>query len=650
MRQDSSGTRASALWGRGGRAAILLALATALVVPAGAGAARGGPSKEVPSRDVTPPRTTITSGVANASTSNASTVTFSFNSSERNSSFQCQVDGSAFGNCSGPESHTIAGLQPGDHSFAVRAIDKAGNVDPQPATSSWHTIYGSSATSASSAIPKDLYERAKANPLGDFRVIVQLKDRTQLDATSQQADSAGKVKRIYRVIDGFSGKIPGWAVVWIAEHPEYFDTYAITEDKPVATLGEVDTTWQKTVKADRLWSRTAKTCDVDPATGLQLNPDCVPALAYVAPQAPAIAVVDSGIDASKVEDFGGRIVAGVSFCSHDDCATTGAADGSGHGTMVAGVAAGAAADAPGVAENAPIVNLRVADEHGQAYTSDVIAAVDWILANKDTYNIRVANFSIAGGAATSFRFDPLDKAVERLWLAGVTVVAAAGNHGVADGPVGMPAPGNDPFVITVGALDTHDTADPADDTRTEWSAYGYTADGFSKPELSAPGRHMVMPVPMGATIPNTKPDRVVSHGYMWMSGTSFSTPVVAGIAAQLIARNPSLTPDQVKGILMSSAAALPGAGTGVGEVDAEAALAVESPPNPNEGLYSFVSNGAFDADAWTSYVTTNANWTASNWTEANWTEANWTEANWTSANWTESNWTEANWTAANWVE
>jgi serine protease AprX len=651
MRQDQSKwTRASALWGRGGRAAILLTLVTALVLPAGAAASRGGPAKPESGRDSTPPKTSITYGVANGSTSSDSTVAFGFASSEHNSTFECQVDGGAFGSCSRAESHTLTGLRPGDHSFAVRAIDKAGNVDQQPAASSWNTIYASSASSASSAIPHDLYERAKADPLSEFRVIVELVDRSELESTAQQAQKTGKLKRIFRVIDGFSGRIPGWAIVWIAEHPEYFDTYAITEDKPLSTLGEFEQTWQQTVKADKLWSRQGKTCDLDALTGLQLNPACVPALPYVAPQAPAIAIVDSGVDAGKLNDFGARVVANVNFCGHGDCELTGAADGSGHGTMVAGIAGGSALEVPGVAQNAPLVNLRVADERGLAYTSDVIAAIDWIIANKSAYNIRVANFSIAGRTATSFRFDPLDKAVQRLWLAGVTVVAAAGNHGSPDGPVGMPSPANDPFVITVGALDTQGTSQATDDTRAPWSAYGRTADGFTKPELSAPGRHMVMPVPMGATIPNAKPERIVAHGYMWMSGTSFSTPVVAGLAAQLIARNPSLTPDQVKGLLLASATRLPGVGTGRGEVDAEAALAVTSPPNPNEGLYAFVSNGTFNADAWARHVRKTAGWTVSNWTAANWTEANWTEANWTAANWTESNWTEANWTAANWVE
>src|SRR5205807_5177501 len=148
------------------------------------------------------------------------------------------------------------------------------------------------------------------------------------------------------------------------------------------------------------------------------------------------------------------------------------------------------------------------------------------------------------------------------------------------------APGNDPFVITVGALDQNGTANSADDVAAPWSAYGNTSDGFEKPELSAPGRYLIMPVPAGSTIPATVPERVVAPGYMWMSGTSFAAPVVSGAAAQLLARHPEWTPDQVKGALMLSANALPAAGlaVGVGEVDAAASAALVSPPNPNAGL------------------------------------------------------------------
>ena len=95
----------------------------------------------------------------------------------------------------------------------------------------------------------------------------------------------------------------------------------------------------------------------------------------------------------------------------------------------------------------------MADANGESMESDVIAAADWVLANKDTYGIKVVNISMAGTSPTSFQFDPLDQAVERLWLSGVTVVVAAGNFGTGSAVDMSAAPGNDPFVITVGALD-----------------------------------------------------------------------------------------------------------------------------------------------------------------------------------------------------
>jgi serine protease AprX len=313
--------------------------------------------------------------------------------------------------------------------------------------------------------------------------------------------------------------------------------------------------------------------------------------------------------------------------------------------MVAGVLAGASADHPGVAQNAPIVNLRTADANGESLTSDVIAAADWILANKDTYGIKVANFSMAGSSPTTFQYDPLDKAVERLWFAGVTVVAAAGNFGTGTGPVDMSmAPGNDPFVITVGATDQMQTSDPSDDTVPSWSAYGHTSDGFAKPDVSAPGRYMIMPVPDGSTILNTVPDRLVAPGYMWMSGTSFAAPVVAGAAAQILARHPDWTPDEVKGALMLTANYLPNAvdvSAGVGEVDGfAAAYGIDgTPPNPNENLDTFVTadpttgQPVFDQAAWSSAVATDAAWSSAAWSSAAWSSAAWSSAAWSSAAW-----------------
>src|SRR5438105_5859635 len=306
-----------------------------------------------------------------------------------------------------------------------------------------------------------------------------------------------------------------------------------------------------------------------------------------APQAPTIAIVDSGIEANRADFGNGSRVLGNITITNSAANTPG--DGRGHGTFVAGIAAGSADHYAGAAPNAGILSLDVLDDTGTARTSDVIAACDFILANKATYNIRVANFSLHSGAFNHFYNDPLDRAVETLWFNGIFVVAAAGNYGSAAGPSGvMHAPGNDPFVMTVGAVDIGNKVALGDDANAPWSAYGYTEDGFAKPELGAPGRYMIGPVPQGSTLVAQKPGNVVAPGYIQLSGTSFAAPVVAGVAAQLLARHPDWTPDQLKGALMMSAKpapqALPGS-VGVGQLNAGKAGEIRTtPPNPNLAL------------------------------------------------------------------
>ena len=488
--------------------------------------------------------------------------------------------------------------------------------------------------SSRALVPGDLISEAQAQPDKTFQVIVQgdqLNSKSS-DVANLARSEGGTPTRVFRSLVGASVELSGKDLLKLARHPHIA---AITRDERLSLVGNGDwdvqipkdaEMWRDSVNAKSLW-------------GSLLSP---------APQAPAIAIVDTGIDATKVGDFGTRIVARANFSSLEPNAL---GDPSGHGTMVAGAAAGNSEIAPGVARNARLVDVRVASSRGEALTSDIVAAVDWILANKSVHNIRVANFSLVGTNEVSFRFDPLDKAVEKLWLNGVVVVAAAGNNGDPSKPVGIGAPANDPFVITVGSLDQAQTSSVSDDSRASWSAYGPTADGFMKPDVSAPGRYMVMPVPMNAAIPAEKANRVVKLGYMWMSGTSFSAPIVAGAAAQILARNPGFTPDQVKGALMLKARYLATAdpGAGVGEIDAGSSASVSSPPNPNENLYRFVSNGTFDAEAWASYVTASANWTQSNWVSSNWVGANWVSSNWVSSNWVSSNWVSSNWVSSNWV-
>jgi len=295
------------------------------------------------------------------------------------------------------------------------------------------------------------------------------------------------------------------------------------------------------------------------------------------------------------------------------------------------------------------------DDTGTARTSDVIAACDWILANKASYNIKVANFSLHSSAQNHFYNDPLDRAVERLWFNGVFVVAAAGNYGSAAGPSGvLYAPGNDPFVMTVGAVDLGTSIYKSDDTAAPWSAWGFTEDGFSKPDIGAAGRYMIGPVPMSSTLVAQRPDHVVAPGYMQLSGTSFAAPVVAGSAAQILARHPGWTPDQVKGALMLTAKTLPSAipgSLGVGSVNAYSAAMLTSAPNPNLALRKFVTSaGTFDSTAWNAAVQASASWADASWADASWATASWSAASWADASWADASWADASWADASWAD
>ncbi|MDX6438808.1 MAG: serine protease AprX [Gaiellaceae bacterium] len=373
---------------------------------------------------------------------------------------------------------------------------------------------------------------------------------------------------------------------------------------------------------------------------------------------PAIAVVDSGIDTS-LPDFAGRGIPQINFVTSGK--PNGALDGRGHGSFVAGIAAGSAKDAAGVAPNAPLISLDVMDDSGSGRTSDVIAASEWIFQNHVKYDIGVVNYSLHGGGMAHFYDDPLNKAVSKLWHAGVVVVAAAGNYGKDGAPSGVLfAPGNNPFVITVGAIDIGGTAKVNDDDRAPWSAYGRTPDGFWKPEICAPGRLMVGPIPMDSSIAKERPTKIKTPGYIELSGTSFAAPVISGIAAQILARNPDMTPDQVKGAVLRRARAVPQAekfSCGVGQVNAvRAVLNATKTSNPNAALNRFLKTDAatgqtvFDAVSWTDAVKANVSWDAVSWTDVSWSDVSWDAVSWSDVSWTDVSWTDVSWSDVSWED
>jgi serine protease AprX len=478
---------------------------------------------------------------------------------------------------------------------------------------------------------QDAASAAQATAVSAQMALVQM----QAVLLVSQGQASQEIRWQYSVIPAVAANLTGSDIVNLQSSP---DVLAVTPDTPVASTAGTPEKWADAMGARQFWGSGQRR----QAGGVT----------------PTIAIVDSGIDASRIQDFGARVLGQVNLTTLQP---NSAGDGRGHGTMVASVAAGASDTVTGVDPDAPLISLDVINDNGDGLTSDVLAATDWILQNKNRYNIRVANFSLESATNSSFLFDPLAKAVEQLWFNGVVVVAAAGNEatgGAQSGVYHMPAA--DPFVLTVGAVDIGRDGRTDDDVAAPWSSWGYTNDGFLKPEIAAPGRYIVAACPVTGTLCQTggQDPTLAPSGYIQLSGTSFAAPMVSAAAAALLGLHPDWTPDQVKGQLMLAATALPAAvpgSTGVGELNLRDALAGnQAPPNPNLALENFVqqtpAGPAFDVDSWVSEARrVGASWSSASWASASWASASWASASWASASWNSASWASAAWSSASWA-
>jgi serine protease AprX len=301
---------------------------------------------------------------------------------------------------------------------------------------------------AGSKVSSDMPAAAQS---GTVDVIVQYKSFAARSALV--ASGPAKVRRQFRSIPAAHLTVPAAMIPALASDPNV--VYVSPNRK---TVGFLDITTQ-TVNANLVWSQGWDGSGV------------------------GVAVIDSGValkrDLASTDGSHSRVVFSESFVSGED-----ASDQFGHGTHVAGIVAanGAASSGPefthtfkGVAPNANIINLRVLDANGGGNESDVIAAVDEAIALKDQYNIRVINLSLGHPVYESATLDPLCRAVEAAWKAGITVVVAAGNMGRdnALGTLGyatINSPGNDPYVITVGAMNAEGTPWRSDDQIASYSS------------------------------------------------------------------------------------------------------------------------------------------------------------------------------------
>jgi len=403
-------------------------------------------------------------------------------------------------------------------------------------------------------------------------------------------------------------------------------------------------------------------------------------------QGVGVAVVDTGI--AELPDFAGRLRPGVDFTTENNPHL----DSYGHGTFVAGLIAGDGSSSSGVyvgeAPGADLVPVKVAGKSGSTTVSTLIRALQWIK-DDTTDNIRVVNMSVGAIPQGPTALNPLDQAVETLWQSGYVVVTSAGNNGASRGTV--TSPGDDPLVITVGALDDKDTVTPTDDAVPSFSSNGPTSsDAWWKPDLIAPGKSVVsVMAPRSVIWNNFKSARVGTTNFVG-SGTSFAAAITSGAAAMLLVDNPAATPDNVKAALLTTTNAGPGTvqdpfqqGHGVLDV----ARAVDEPvvnmvqdvssiPIPVVGTpiplvstqivstwatvnvteqllypspypFPYFGDATTSQDSGTPLFQSSA-WNSSAWNSSAWNSSAWNSSAWNSSAWNSSAWNSSAWNSSAW--
>lgn len=253
-----------------------------------------------------------------------------------------------------------------------------------------------------------------------------------------------------------------------------------------------------------------------------------------------IAILDTGI--SPNNDFlypQNRILAFKDFINNKSKPY----DDNGHGTHVAGIAGGSGINSNGkyrgIAPDCNFIGVKVLNNEGKGNASDVLAGLQWVMDNKEKYNIKVANLSI--GTSNTSSNDPLVKAVENMWDSGVIITIAAGNDGPKKHTISSPAISRK--VITIGASDDNITANVWGNNLINFSGRGPTLECIVKPDILAPGVNIISCLSNSVS---KQSDEIVDKNYFSLSGTSMSTPIVSGAIALLLEKYKDLKPDDVK--------------------------------------------------------------------------------------------------------
>jgi serine protease AprX len=548
------------------------------------------------------------------------------------------------------------------------------------------------AARSDAAGPSALPQAAPSPGLDGQRVGVVVRERLRESARAERLVRrlGGRVTRALPIVGGFAADVPARALVELRRSPAVASVWRdarvemaeVDDDAGQSDDDLVDLTQYDGLSPNTAWRRAVGVSAVERA----YDGDDV-----------AVAVIDTGV--SSVADLSDTVEARVEFTpGHDGI------DRFGHGTHMAGIIAGDGSSSGGrwrgVAPDAELISIKTAGPDGATDVSAVLAALQWVVVNKRRHDIRVLNLSFGTDAARSYLTDPLNYAVERVWRAGILVVVAAGNRGPHPGSIAKP--GDDPFVLTVGAADLRDTVGRSDDEVAPFSSRGPTADGVAKPDLVAPGVSIVSSRAPGSWADLSRPEARVGTEYFKGTGTSQAAAIVCGIAALLFEADPWLTPTEAKAALVGTSHGLsgqPGAGSGL--VDAARAIdAVRSgtyaaaagnapyPPATGTGelelsrgsshVYSDldrdgvpelvtgeldVLGNRWDSATWSSTPWSAWGWRASPWgplagefeewellpwTGPTWSGMVWDAEAWSARQWSESGWVARQWSARQW--
>jgi subtilisin family serine protease len=491
----------------------------------------------------------------------------------------------------------------------------------------------------------------------------------------------GRVVLPLNIIDGFSAKIPSSALPTLARSE---NVRSVSLDRAIHPLHAVDgfdasldtgslynTT--KIIRAQDMWRNGITGRGID------------------------VALIDTGVVPVNGLTAPGKVVNGPDLSFESQASNLQYLDTYGHGTHMAGIIAGrddnvsnisdmtAHDNFDGVAPDARIVNMKVAESSGATDVSQVIAAIDWVVQHRhdNGLNIKVLNLSFGTDGTQSYLDDPLTYAAEVAWQKGIVVVVAAGNTGFGSSSLNDPA--TDPFVIAVGADDPHGTGSTTDDTIPSWSTRGNTK---RSPDLVAPGKSIVSLRDPGSNIDVSHPEGLVNSRFFRGSGTSQSAAVVSGAAALLLQQRPGLTPDQVKTLMTSTASPIAGADSlsqGAGLLNLRAASSAATPANatqtfaPSTGLGTLegargsvhvsmdgvqltgeqdifghawdpnvMSPAEMNESSWDGGTWNGSSWSGSSWSGSSWSGSSWSGSSWSSSSWSGSSWSSSSWSGSSW--